>query len=88
MLTDDALEQLAAGFAAAPSETIAMATELRARRAADLSAEDVEALKFARRLMTCEWFQHSMHVPEIREHVESCERANRVLDKLIGGRDA
>lgn len=96
-LNIDAFQALAAEVGAAakngsPEEDLAervdeAVTELRARRAADLSAEEVEALEFARKVVSASesLFADRMGDPKVAAHVERCMASKVLLDRLIAG---
>ena len=62
--------------------------ELRARRAADLSAEDVEALRFFRDFFADEAYMGAGYRADYPDQAALYDRALAALDKLLGGRDA
>lgn len=61
-------------------------SELRERRALDLTAEDREALRFARRVVAASeelFADRAVTDARIREHMEHCRAATGALDKLL-----
>jgi hypothetical protein len=61
-------------------EVRAMATELRERRAQDLTSDEVEALKWAR-----EWLSMEGHGPQSTTGRVKCAAALEVLERLTKG---
>jgi hypothetical protein len=80
-LSDERIEEHAEGTGPTPTwkEAQAMAEEIRRRRAADLSEADIESLRWAR-IFAVKGATKGVNVSET-------ERALKVLDRLIGGRD-
>lgn len=70
---------------ASPSETVAMAAEIRRRRAADLSPEDVEALREAS--VSLDVVAAIADINDEDDRAERLERALAVLDRLIASKE-
>jgi hypothetical protein len=64
-----------------------MAEELRARRAADLTAAEREALRFAAMVVSASEFLFAdrMTDPKIAAHVGRCRAALSALARVLGG---
>lgn len=78
---DDALENVAFGFEIAFEELDTDLKELAARRAADLTADDAEALRWARDLVR--EIQGDAVDDERFEEAMDCETPLTVLNKLL-----
>ncbi len=74
------------GSCAAVGSLVARAlTELRALRQAALSEEDVEALRFATKVVGASEYLFSDRLgdPKVKAHVERCKQALAVLTRLV-----
>lgn len=65
-------------------DVLVMVTEIRQRRAADLTAEEQEALVYARMVVDPPAHYEYRTDPLVDEHMKRCRAALAALDRLLG----
>lgn len=78
-------DEVEAFFSAGTERERVLADEILERREADLTAEEREALRWARDALKCDGlFEPQSDDPIVAKHTRNCRAALTVLDRLLG----